>query len=365
MTNRLLPKRLDGLDLARLLAVLGMLVVSFKWALAGPNPDGESSLVWLINQIEGRASATFVVLSGTVIALHFKSVLFLADLGPLRKRQFQMLRRALVVLALGIGLSFIWPANILPLYGLVLLTGTLGSEQPRHRLLILTILIGLSFVFLLLTDWSYKAEWLNDNPRTLVYKGMWSIDGFLKQLFYNGFYPYLPWAAFFCWGMWMGRPEIRDQRRRYTYIIGGLLAAFFADGLSAFSINLFWDKDVQLESQALLLYLGTDARPPVPLFLISAGGTATALIFLCEELVQRWGAQFAVLVRMGRSALTLYVLGLAVGLPLALLWKPLGTFSVQETLLFALIFFLSSLAVHLLWRRFYKRGPLELLLRKI
>lgn len=365
MSNQLPPKRLDGLDLARVVAVLGMLVVSFKWALAGPNPDGESSLVWLINQIEGRASATFFVLSGTVIALHFKSVLFLADLKPLRQRQFQMLRRGLVVLLLGIGLSLVWPANILPLYGLVLLLGALLSEQARHRLLLLTVLIGLSFVFLLLTDWSYKAEWLDGNPRTLVYQNFWTWKGFLKELFYNGFYPFIPWAAFFCWGMWMGRPEIRDQRRRYTYIIGGLLTAFLADGLSSFSINFFWDKDVRLESQALLQYLGTDARPPAPLFLLSAGGTATAIIFLCEELVQRWTKLLDVFVRAGRSALSLYVFGLAVGLPVAAAWQPLGTYTIQETLLFALGFFALSLLGHVLWRRFYKRGPLELLLRRL
>ena len=55
--------RLAGLDIARALAVFGMVVVNFKIVL-GAAQAGPSWLVSVTDLLDGRAAATFVLLAG-------------------------------------------------------------------------------------------------------------------------------------------------------------------------------------------------------------------------------------------------------------------------------------------------------------
>ena len=59
--------RLDGLDVARYLAFVGMVIVNFKIAM-GASDDG-GILGILTGALEGRAAATFVVLAGIGLGL--------------------------------------------------------------------------------------------------------------------------------------------------------------------------------------------------------------------------------------------------------------------------------------------------------
>ena len=63
MTNRII-----GYDLARALAVFGMVVVNFKTVMSAEQ-GGPAWLGGLVGLLDGRAAATFVVLAGVGIAL--------------------------------------------------------------------------------------------------------------------------------------------------------------------------------------------------------------------------------------------------------------------------------------------------------
>jgi hypothetical protein len=63
-----LNTRIVGYDLARALAIMGMVVVNFK-VVMGASEAGPDWLVWLVNLLEGRAAATFVVLAGVGMSL--------------------------------------------------------------------------------------------------------------------------------------------------------------------------------------------------------------------------------------------------------------------------------------------------------
>jgi len=53
--------RLDGLDLARLVAFVGMVIVNFNVVMGGQADAGFLSV--FVQALEGRAAATFVVLA--------------------------------------------------------------------------------------------------------------------------------------------------------------------------------------------------------------------------------------------------------------------------------------------------------------
>lgn len=59
--------RLEGLDLARYLAFVGMVIVNFKIAMGAENEQGVVG--FLTSALEGRAAATFVVLAGIGLGL--------------------------------------------------------------------------------------------------------------------------------------------------------------------------------------------------------------------------------------------------------------------------------------------------------
>ena len=61
-------RRIIGYDLARALAVFGMVVVNFK-IVKGAEDNGPAWLVSLVGLLSGRAAATFVVLAGIGISL--------------------------------------------------------------------------------------------------------------------------------------------------------------------------------------------------------------------------------------------------------------------------------------------------------
>ena len=61
------PQRLDGLDITRYLAFVGMVIVNFKIAMGA---DGDLGFAVSFSSLfEGLAAATFVVLAGVGLAL--------------------------------------------------------------------------------------------------------------------------------------------------------------------------------------------------------------------------------------------------------------------------------------------------------
>ncbi|UXL27310.1 heparan-alpha-glucosaminide N-acetyltransferase domain-containing protein [Stenotrophomonas maltophilia] len=61
-------RRLHGLDLARYLALAGMVLVNFRLAMAVP-AEGAGWLAGFFHFLEGKASATFVTLAGLGLVL--------------------------------------------------------------------------------------------------------------------------------------------------------------------------------------------------------------------------------------------------------------------------------------------------------
>ena len=110
--------RIIGIDIARALAVIGMVIVNFKVVLG---EKGDSWVKLLASVFDGKASATFVVLAGVGIALGTNSALRINDLSKLRVAQIKIAKRALFLFVIGLSYMVIWPADILHFYGVYML----------------------------------------------------------------------------------------------------------------------------------------------------------------------------------------------------------------------------------------------------
>ncbi len=120
--------RMPGIDMARALAILGMVLVNFR-AKAGATAASLDGLNWVAERAEGKAAALFLVLAGVGISLRSCR----ARARPadwLRRERIALLERAAVLFVLGTMLLHVWNYDILHVYGLYLALAAAALAVP-------------------------------------------------------------------------------------------------------------------------------------------------------------------------------------------------------------------------------------------
>lgn len=340
------PTRYVGLDLARALAIVGMVLVNFEVSLAA---DAEPA--WLARTTalaQGRASALFVVLAGVGLALMAHAQ---ADRGRTRR---VVLRRALFLFVLGYAFLPLWPADILHYYAFYFVLGAFALAWSDRALLIGAAVAVLGFCFVGLP--LYEHGWDFD---TLEYAGLWTPAGALRNLLVNGFHPLLPWSAFLLWGTWVGRRIAGGGLRGVRPIAIAVGVALVVEAITGAATAAIDDPEL-----ARLLW--TVSMPPMPWYVVSAGATATAIVLACIQLVDRTRALPEWFVRplahTGQLALTLYVAHVLVGI--GAFHETGADLTLVEVVVWWAVFSLAAVLVATLVRRRFRSGPLEWLLRR-
>lgn len=347
-------QRIEGLDLARSLAFIGMVIVNFKVVMVGTEP-GSTSLAWFAALFEGRASATFVVLAGVGISLMSKS----------EGAKLLIIKRGLFLLIAGLIYTPLWPGDILHFYGAYFIMASFVLGFSNRNLLLAAA--GSIFLFLgFVLAFDYEAGW---DFETLTYLEQWSFPGFFRALFFNGFHPVFPWISFLFIGMWMGRLKLQDPGVIKKLFWSGLSLALAIEGLSTLmrKLSLASGQVTDLEREEVNAVLGTDLIPPMPLYMLAAAGAAVATIAASIAAAQWLGNSIILkpFIATGQMALTLYVSHVVVGMGSLLALGRLKNQTLPFSLLSTFVFFFLSIVFATLWRRRFRRGPLELLMRKV
>jgi uncharacterized protein len=355
--------RIEGIDLARSLAFLGMVFVNFRTTIApGSDRARESWLTWLDTRLDGRAAATFVILAGVGVSLMSRRAREARDPEQRAAVRRVLVRRAAFLFVVGLLYWSIWPADILHYYGVFLAFGAVLLAASDRRLLELAALLVAGFALLLLSGLDYNEGW---DWEELSYHGFWTPRGFILNLLYNGFHPVIPWLAFFLFGMWLGRRDLHRQATQRWLLIAAGVAATAAESTSWVLVKL---ATPPLGTEDAVAVFGTTPMPPMPLYMIAASGTAVVVIILSIIVAQQFrGARWlAPLVATGQLALTLYVGHVVVGLaPLEVFGLLEGRRSVLFSMVWAAGFCVVAVLFASVWRRRFSRGPLELLMRRI
>ena len=226
-----------GLDVARAVAMIGMVIAHYVVR------DGSGgALDDLRAFMDGRAMPLFVVLGGVGISLLVRRAAHPDRL---------LLYRAACLLPLGLVLQewTVGIAIILQYYAVLFVAALLLRRLANSSLLIfaaLTVAVG-----------AFTYQFLG--PRLGTYddwQGWSSIRhpaGLLAALFVNGYYPFLPTAAFFAVGMWLGRQRLADRRWAVGLLgVGLLLALLGYSGGRALSAQLDADGVVSTAGQVQL-----------------------------------------------------------------------------------------------------------------
>lgn len=355
--------RIIGYDIARSIAIFGMIWVHFRIVLqAGKNPEW---LFGLAKICEGRASAIFVTLAGIGMSLMVKSS---NDFFEKKEKQKILRKRALFLFVVGLCYFPIWNGDILHAYGVYIAIGATVLYSSKRQLCFLIFFVNLIF-FILLCTVDFNTGW---NWTTFTYLDFWTVEGMLRHIFYNGWNPVFPWLSFLFLGIIIGRLDVTKRKVRRKLFLFGTCIAISVEIISHFLVKYFTQeyllKQYKISAEDIIAIFGTNSLPPLPLYILSAAGTAIAIIAICLS-IGFYFSNFKCLtpiVSAGKLSLTVYIAHVVIGISILI---SLGWLETPQTLLLAttatIVFYAISVLFSFYWQKYFKQGPVEYCMRKI
>ncbi len=341
-------ERTPGFDVARALAILGMVLVNFRGKMAAETA-ALPGILWLSDRLQGKAAALFVVLAGVGVSLRARRA-YEERGARLSAERRALLERAAVLFVVGLLNLHLWEWDILHCYGVYLaIAAVVLGWAPRTWWVVAVAGVAAQIGLYSTLDWWDQPEF-------------WSLRGMASDLFFNGDYPVFPWIAFVLVGMWLGRQDLRNPTVRRRILVVALVTAAAAEAADAVSR---WDPAV-VTNASVAEWLHTWPRPARPLFVVSGTGLAIATVCGCIEVTQgRADRPWVVaLVATGQLAFTVY-LAHVVAILIPLQHGLFEGASLEASIAYSLAFYVVAVAGAVWWRRRFARGPLEALIRQI
>lgn len=341
-------RRLNGIDAARGLALLGMMSTHI---LPSRDPDETISLAYAISS--GRASALFAVVAGIGLALA-NGRQTPPQGADLRAARWGVLARVpyLALFGLILGELDSGVAVILVNYSLLFLFATIGLGWSSRRMFwvaaiwIVAVPIASHFLRMRLP----VTTFLQPSFSTLAQPIKLS-----RELLLTGYYPVLPWLGFIWAGMAVGRLNLRSKAVTAALAAGGLALAL----ISTISSNALIDDRLDLPflfpgvtpTDSFLYLAAATPHSATPFDLAHTIGTALLVVGV-TLLAARALGWLATAGAMTLSLYTIHVLALATG----------AGREDRPTLL--LVHAILAISFGWIWTVMVGRGPLEGLLAK-
>ncbi|WP_269744757.1 DUF418 domain-containing protein [Plesiocystis pacifica] len=338
--------RTPGFDVARALALLGMILVNY--AAMAELSEAPPAVAWLIEQIEGKAAALFVTLAGVGVSLRVRSALRRGH--SLAFEQRALVRRAVILFALGLVHRHFWPWDILHMYGVFLV---LAAVLLRARS---GVLLGLAAgVTALAVPIQMHVDYAQSE--------FWSLSAELGEIFFDGLFPVFPWLSFLLVGIVLGRVDLNDPKVRRPMLALCVPLIVGVEWLDAWADAA---TDAPLPHHPLAHWALAWPRPPTPAFALMGVAYATLIICVAIEVTQqRAQARWVVaLMATGQLALTAYIAhGIAITIPTDYGYFVEG--SQVWVLLYGLLFYVGCVWFAWRWRVRWRYGPVELIVRQL
>ncbi|WP_049887595.1 heparan-alpha-glucosaminide N-acetyltransferase domain-containing protein [Saccharopolyspora spinosa] len=397
-------RRLVGVDIARFVAVFGMFCIHFGVPFAQGDVE-----VWVAQFSSGRSTALFTLLAGVSLAI--MTGRSEPPIGSaLRDARVRVAVRAVLLLVVGLALARATSATgflltvIIPFYGLYFLLAVPFIRLRARGLLIASVVsaaVGpqLSFVLRTWIAWDTPLRAVVD-AIDLIDPGHLIADEGLFDLLLLGFYPAASYLPLVLAGMAVGRLDLRSTKVRIWLGATGLAVSHSGYELSNWLVEATGtalppgpsEGTVPIDHPEWLLT--ATAHSGTTFELLDSGGIALVILAVCLELADRTGRALKPLATAGSMALTLYAIH-----ALTLAWQivvggwplsgvpdtlaqlasmgpalptdvpnmpafprdghhPEGVVAFVNTYM-PEVFLIFSIVFPLVWKRFFRRGPLE------
>ncbi len=277
-----------GYDFARLLALFGLLIAAL---IPVPNvfPDFEAGdfelhhiiLGQLHSIIRGGAITTFLLLGGVGISLRTQQSRTTDDAHRITDSRKRLIRRAALLMVVGIGCNLILPTNLLSSYGGYILIGALlltVSNRWLWSLASACVIISFASVFLMLHG-IFSREMLEESWGTPYVFGF-PIEGMIYNLLSGELYSLFYWSVFLLIGMWLGRLEVPFPRERRNLLFRAMVIAL----VTSCVLLVLLSSTVSLDSIPMWWQMGIGL---ITSFL-AGGGTAIAIVMGSLRLIEKY-----------------------------------------------------------------------------
>ncbi len=379
--------RIVGLDLARGLAVFGMYAVH-----VGPDPSEDGFGNRLVQLAEGRSSALFAVLAGVTLIIITGRRAATTSWASHRAAA-RIVTRSAVLVVLGTALTMLdTPAYvILANFGLYFLLALPLTRLTARALAVVAIgwaLVGPQLLYLIVRA-VYSSDFLATIsgywPLTTVadsataYDSGWARtlaannplatlggEGIL-ELLVTGAYPALSWMPFLLAGMALARLDLASPAVRIRLAVLGPALAMLGYGGSWLAFRILpgiaaatgdptaWWYGAENLSPAAQLVAAPHSQ--TTLSVIASTGVAITVIVAAVALTDQFRAvrrPAAPVITVGSMSLSAYVFHI-------LVMAMLGDEKRESPLLVLLGLSISVTVLALIWKRHFRRGPLEYL----
>jgi uncharacterized protein len=351
-----LSLRRPGPDVVRALAMLGVVVMNYHGylLLLGGDP-GDGALADLFDPWTGplstRFAATFVLTAGVGVTLMTRSSI--GDPARIREVHWRLVRRGLLLYAGGLLFDMIWRGSILPFYGAMFVLGA-ALFTVRCRWVVLTGVVA-AIAAAAIRWWRYEAALDGHDTAWLTEPGPSSPRGLLFDVFVNGTHPLLPWLAFLCAGIVVGRFLGTAWWRPAAVAVGFVLYSAATIATSAGT------------SDRARILLSDDPFERGLAYTASALGTSLLAFAAISWLADRFAAHPVIeaLQLAGQMSLSIYLAHALVFNVLVTQLDLIEPAGLGRALTFAIVLWLIATAAAIAYARRYGRGPAERLYRAL
>lgn len=363
--------RHPGPDVVRALALAGVVVMNFHGYLVirGARP-GDGRLASIFDPWTGplstRFAATFVLVAGVGVTLLTASAA--GDPERVRVLRWRLASRGLVLYAFGLAFDLVWNGTILPFIGAMLALGALVFTLRSSW--VLAIGLAAAIASWALRWWRFEQAASGQDTSWLFAPPRGSIRTLVFDVAVNGTHPLLPWLAFFCAGIVVGRAVVTagtstTPASTTTWWAGTCVGAGFVLLGAVLTARAVLSSGAPDQRREVLL--STDPFERGGLYTASALATALIAFGIIVPLADRFASTgvIDVLRRAGQLSLSIYVLH-ALVFNLVVDWlgwvEPGG---LGTALVFALVVWVVGVAAAVAWQRRRGIGPLEHVYRSI
>lgn len=351
-----LRSRRPGPDVVRALAMAGVVVMNYHGYLLLRGAERGSGILddlfdpWT-GPLSTRFAATFVLTAGVGVTLMTRSSV--DDPDRVREMRWRLVRRGLLLYGAGLAFDMIWPGTILPFYGaMFVLAALLVTLRSRW---VLAVGVGAAMAAAGIRWWRYEAELDGHDTSWLTDPGPRSLRGLVFDVAVNGTHPLLPWLAFFCAGIVLGRLLVTTWWR----------PAVAAGGFVLYAASTLANSAATSDRSGVMLSVDPFDRGLA--YTSSALGTALLAFVAISWAADRFERARIVdaLQRAGQMSLTIY-LGHALVFNLMVdELDVIGPAGLASALTFAAVYWLTATALAVAYERRFGRGPAERVYRAL
>ena len=332
--NKKANNRIEGIDVARSIALIGMTYINLNVILKTNFEEVYivTNLEMVYTALQGRFASLFLVLAGLGLGL----------LKQKYDKNYSMIiiKRSIFFFFVGCINLLYWRPDIIHMYSVYFLIGIVFLRL-KNQFLIVIIFVNSLLQYILLENVDYELGF------TINYDNF--IYTILKNILFDGYYPLIPWSSFLIFGILIAKVNLKNIK---------ILWIIFAIGLSILSIS------IEISTSPINTFNDMFSMFPYPpnfIFIFSNLGSSIVILSLCLILSEIH--KFGSLTKIGRLSFTLYQFHLFYGFIIISIYdlnRPYPEVAVGLTILFWLMVLI---VIHIM--DYEKLGIFEKIIRSL